>query len=404
MSQILVLRLSEPVSWVLVDANGARIGPVATGTLADAAPLAAERRVIALAPGADVVLAQPELPVRSGARLAQVVPFALEEFLAGDVESFHFSVGKFGDDSRAPVAAVERDRLEGWIDRFAEAGLAPEALYAETQCLPDNPGKIVAILEGNCLLVHAPGAIPVALDAEPLTESFALAGLEGDDRHVQMYVAQEDWDTSQNMVEALREVTGSLDVQLLPDGALPLLASVAVSAPPSSLLSGPYAPRTGWAASWRRWRLVAGLAAALLLVHVGSQAYELLRLGLEERRIDASMAETFQVAMPDVERMVDARRQMEQRLGGAGSADPSGLLGRLDGISQAFTAVPGIRIQSMGWRDRKLDMRISAPSGDALAELSRAAGQRGLNFDVQSTVPREGGVDGLVSVAPAGQT
>jgi hypothetical protein len=58
----------------------------------------------------------------------------------------------------------------------------------------------------------------------------------------------------------------------------------------------------------------------------------------------------------------------------------------------------------MGWRDRKLDMRISAPSGDALAELSRAAGQRGLNFDVQSTVPREGGVDGLVSVAPAGQT
>ncbi|HET6591767.1 MAG TPA: type II secretion system protein GspL, partial [Xanthomonadales bacterium] len=97
MTQILVLRLSDPVSWLLVDATGGRLGPVSTGTLADAAPLAQDRRVIALAPGADVVLAEPELPVRSGARLAQVVPFALEEYLAGDVESFHFSVGKFGE-------------------------------------------------------------------------------------------------------------------------------------------------------------------------------------------------------------------------------------------------------------------------------------------------------------------
>ena len=83
MTQILVLRLSEPASWVVVDATGARLGPVATGNLADAAPLAAERRVIALAPGTEVALARPELPVRSGARLAQVVPFALEDYLAG---------------------------------------------------------------------------------------------------------------------------------------------------------------------------------------------------------------------------------------------------------------------------------------------------------------------------------
>ncbi len=404
MTQILVLRLSDPVSWLLVDAAGARLGPVSTGTLADAAPLAQDRRVIALAPGPDIVLAEPELPVRSGSRLAQVVPFALEEYLAGDVESFHFSVGKFGEGSRAPVAAVDRLRLEGWIEQFAEAGLAPDALYAETQCLPQNPGKIVAVLEGGLLLVQQPGGIPVALDAEPLTEAFALAGLEGDDRHVQLFVAQEDWETARMMVDALREVTGSLDVQLLPDGALPLLAGAAVMSAPVSLLSGRYAPRTGWAAAWRRWRLVAGLAAALLILHVGSQAWELFSLASQERRLDASITETFKIAMPGVERIVDARRQMEQRLGGAASADPAGLLGRLDTLAPVFTSVPGARIKSLGWRERKLDMRISAPSGDVLAELSRAAGQQGLSFDVQSTLPSEGGVEGLVSIAPAGRT
>jgi len=403
MTQILVLRLAEPVSWVVVDAAGSRLGPVATGSIADAAPLAAERRVIALAPGTEVVLAEPELPVRSGPRLAQVVPFALEELLAGDVESFHFAVGKVGEDSRAPVAAVEKQRMEGWLQRLAEAGLTLEALYAETSCLPENPGKIVVVVDGGQLLVQHPGQVPVALDAEPLTEAFALAGLEGEDRHVQMFVSQEDWDGSEQMIEALREVAGSLDVQLLPDGPLPLLASVAVQRQPLSLLQGAYAPRTGWAAHWRRWRLAAALAAGLLVVHVGAQVYDLVRLGMEERRLDSEIAETFKVAMPGVERMVDPRLQMQQRLGGA-AADPEGLLARLDGLAQAFSVVQGVRLRTLGWREGTLDIRVTAPSGEALSEISRAAGERGLSFEVQSTLPREAGVDGVVTISAAGRS
>ncbi len=404
MTQFLVLRLSEPPCWVVVDGSGARLGPVSTGSFADAAPLAAERRVIALAPGAGTVLARPELPVRRGARLAQIVPFALEEQLAGDIDAFHFAVGKVGADSRTPVAAIERARLEAWLQQLAAAGIAPEALYAETQCMPDNPGKIVALLEDGTLLVRAPGGTPVALVAEPLSEAFALAGLEGEDRHVQFFVAQQDWDASHDVIEALREVTGSLDLQLLPDGALPLLASAAVTTTPLSLLSGRYAPRTGWKASWQRWQLAAGLAAALLVVHSGAGLYDIVQQRIEEKRLDAAIEQTFRVAMPGVERIVDPRLQMQQRLGGTASADPAGLLGRLDPLAQAVMAVPGVRIRSLGWRDRNLDLRISAPSGELLTGLERAANERGLSFSVQSTQPRDGGVDGLVTVTAGGRS
>ena len=37
MNQFLVLRLSNPISWVIVGADGGRLGPVATGEFADAA-------------------------------------------------------------------------------------------------------------------------------------------------------------------------------------------------------------------------------------------------------------------------------------------------------------------------------------------------------------------------------
>lgn len=404
MTQFLVLRLAETPSWVIVDGSGARLGPVATGSLADAAPLAAERRVIALAPGSGIVLARPELPVRSGARIAQIVPFALEEQLAGDIDAFHFAVGTTGADSRTAVAAVERSRLEGWLQQLTAAGIDAEALYAETQCLPDNPGKIVVLLEDGNLLVRASGGTPVALAAEPLSEAFALAGLEGDDRHLQFYVAQQDWDASHDVIEALREVTGSLDLQLLPDGSLPLLGGAAVAREPLSLLSGPYAPRTGWKALWQRWRLAAALAAALFILHASAGVYDIVTYRVAEQRLDAEIEQTFRIAMPGVERIVDPRLQMQQRLGGIAGADPAGLLGRLAPLAQAMTAVPGVRVQSLGWRNGSLDLRISAPSGELLAELERAADQQGLAFNVQSTQPRDGGVEGLVTVGPGGAT
>ena len=115
MSQFLVLRMADPVSWIIMDAEGGCIGPVSTGNLADAAQLAADRLLIVIAPGASVSFAQPELPVKGGARLAQVVPYAMEELLAGEVEQFHFAIGRTDAEGRTLVAAVRRDDLRGWL-------------------------------------------------------------------------------------------------------------------------------------------------------------------------------------------------------------------------------------------------------------------------------------------------
>jgi len=398
MSQFLVLRLADPVSWVITDAGGGRIGPVSTGTLADAVPLAAERPLVVIAPGASVTLARPQLPVRGGARLAQVAPYAMEDSLAGEVEQFHFAVGRTDDDGRTLVAAVRREELHGWLDALKSAGLDPLAIVPDTLCVPDNPGKIVAVIDAGQLLVRAPGALAVTLDAEPLTESFTLAGLEGDDRHVQLYVSQQDWQDSREMIEALREVTGSLDLQLLPDGALPLLASGALRADALSLLQGEFARRTGWRAEWQRWRLAALLALAAFALQFGMHAYDLVRLRAEEKRLDAAIEQAVRIALPDVERVVDARAQIGQRLAGGGAADPDGLLARLAAVGGAMTGAPGPTIEALGWRDRSLELSMIAPNTDALARFAQALAARGLSADVASTTPGEKGIAARINV------
>ncbi|HEU5467792.1 MAG TPA: type II secretion system protein GspL, partial [Steroidobacteraceae bacterium] len=382
MNQFLVLRIANPYSWVITGADGGRLGPVATGSLADAAAIAKERQVVAIAPGSSVTLARPELPVKSGTRLAQVVPYAMEESLAGEVENFHFAIGATDAVGSTPVAALRRDELRGWLDALASAGVEPQAIVPDTLCVPDNPAKTVAVIDSGLLLVRAPGELPVALDAEPLTESFTLAGLEGEDRHVQLFVSQHDWQHSREMIEALREVTGSLDLQILPDGALPLLAAAAVRPGTISLLQGEFTRRTGWRAEWQRWRVAAFLAVAALALHLGVRGYDLVRLNTEERRLDAAIEQAARVALPGVERIENARAQVEQRLAGAGSGDPAGLLAQLAAVGGALAGAPGPKLESLGWRERSLELQVVAPNTDSIARFAQAVNERGLRADV----------------------
>jgi general secretion pathway protein L len=403
MNQFLVLRLANPISWVITGADGGRLGPVATGEFADAAPVAAERQVVVIAPGSSITLARPELPVKSGTRLAQVVPYAMEESLAGEVEQFHFAIGMTDDAGATEVAALRREELRGWLDALAAAGIQPAAVVPDTLCIPDNPAKTVVVIDSGQLLVRAPGSLPVALDAEPLTESFALAGLEGEDRHVQLYVAQQDWQYSREMIETLREVTGSLDLQILPDGALPLLAAAAVRPGALSLLQGEFTRRAGWRAEWQRWRVAAFLAMAALALHVGVRGYDLLSLHAEQRRLDAAIEQAARVALPDVERIEDARAQVEQRLAGAGGADPEGFLGQLAAVAGALAGAPGPRLESLGWRERVLQLQVVAANTDAIARFAQGVNARGLSADVASTTNSEKGVEAQIQIAAGGR-
>jgi hypothetical protein len=83
MADWLLLRLpradAELATWLVVDARGAPISPPQSGPLGLAAARAPGRRVCLLVGGAEVLLAEPEVPVKAGAKLPQLVPYALEE-------------------------------------------------------------------------------------------------------------------------------------------------------------------------------------------------------------------------------------------------------------------------------------------------------------------------------------
>jgi general secretion pathway protein L len=406
MSETLVIRLraaeEAPASWLIVDANGARSGPVHSGPVADALSLAQERRVVLLLPGSEVTLAEPELPMRGGARFAQAVPFALEEQLASDVELLHFAVGSRAPGAAGtPVAVVSRAALERWLAQVEAAGIELVAAYADSLAVPAAGAGLTLLLDDGALYVRRPEGLPYVLDAEPLGGALELvlgAGVaEGDSgEHVTFYSGTAEYERHRDTIEGLRSRTATLQVKLLPDGPLPLLAAQAVAGAGVNLLQGPYAPRSSLGNRLRQWRLPAALAAALVLLFIGSQGATWWQQSRKERVLDAEIAQIFAQALPG-QPVVDVRAQMQGALGSAGGAG-NGLLAAMSALAQAMAQAPAARIEAVSFRGNALELRLTAPSIESLDGIKQGMSRDGIQAEIQSATPRGQLVEGRLQV------
>ena len=415
MSEVVVLRLHGPaasavdlnVEWLTIDSSTLRHGKVQSGTLAQAAGAIGTRRATVLVPGADILLAEPVLPLKSSAKLAQVVPFALEEQLAADVEDLHFAVGKRDSRPGTPVAVVSHEKMSGWIAALTAAGIHVDALVAETAGLPITPNGVTLLIDASRVYVRREASLGAVLEIEPLIEALQLALASGDEarEHVTIYVAEADYERERDLLEGLREFTSSLQLKLLPEGPLPLLAAHVLEHPAINLLQGQYATKTRLNVSFAPWRYAAILAVVFVTAHAGLKTWQYIHFKDVEAQLDEQIAAVFQQAMPGAPLPAagEARKQMESRLSQLrGSAPVSGMMTTLVTLGEAMAQAPGADIEALVYRDNTTDLRILAPSVDVLDRIRQVASERGVAAEIQSANPRDSKFEGRMQFKNAG--
>jgi len=406
MSETLVIRFraseEAPASWLIVDSNGARSGPVQSGPVADALAAAQGRRVVLLLPGSEITLAEPELPVRGGARLAQAVPFALEEQLASDVDTLHFALGTRGAGAiGTPVAVVGRGQLERWLADCQAAGLEPNAAYSDAAAVPVTASGCTLLLDEGLLYVRRANGLPYVIDAEPLPAALDMVlgapeAAPETGEHVTFYAATADYEQQQETIEGLRDRTASLQVKLLPEGALPLLATQAVSGAGINLLQGPFAPRSSLGTRFRQWRLPAALAAGVVLLFLLSQAVTLWQLHRADKALQAEIDQVAAEIFPG-QKVVDPVAQM-RGLANARASGGASLLPALSLLAQAMSQAPNAKIEAMSFRGNALELRLTAPSVESLDGIKQAMSRDGITAELQSATPRGSTVEGRLQV------
>lgn len=407
MADWLLIRLprtpEQSASWLVVDPRGNPVGPPQSGPLSLAAPRAAGRRVCVLVPGTDVLLTEPEVPMKAGTKLQQVVPFALEEQLADDIDDLHFAIGKrAGDSARTPVAVIRKSLMEEWLTSLRASGLDPEAMYTESDLLPQNPGQAVALLEEDVVIVRPPLGAPVTLPVEALGEALNIAQSGSPElettgiRGLLLYTGAAEWHQHSAQVEALRERFDGIKIQLLSAGPLSLFAQQLPTAAPINLLQGAFTPTTARTVGWKSWRVAAILLASLLGLHVAGKAAELTVLKQNEKKLDTSIGEQFRLAMPGERNMIDARRRMEQKLAAAQSGGTSGFLPALQAVVQARNVAPGTTVQALSFRQGTVEMKLSAKDATSLDHMSQALRANGWDADLTSGNTTSTGYEGRI--------
>ena len=407
MSDWLLLRTSRAgttVSWLVADAAGRPLSAASSGTLAEAAAAAVGRRVAVLVPGADVLLAEVDLPAKSGARAAQLVPYALEEQLVGDIEAQHFALAERAtSDARTRVAVIAHAELESTLQTLRAAGLAPERIVSEAGLVPTGPQHTTLMLDGETLCVVPPGGgLPVVLPSADLPAALELAlgaeALAG--ASLLCVVTSEDWQRRAAEVEALRARCAALKVQLATSGLLPWLAPQLFGATAINLLQGRYAQRTSWSGGWQRWRVAAVLAAALLVLYAGGQLWALLQLGRAERALGAATEEFANRVMPGGG-TANLRQRAEQRLPAAQRAgDDAGLLSALGALAAALPAGgEGVSILALQFQGAALEIRLRAADAGGLERLGRQLRSAGWRAEITGGGAVGAGYEGRMRLA-----
>jgi general secretion pathway protein L len=396
----LFIRLGENgASWATFAPTGQITSALSRGPVADARAAAEGRRVVALVPGIDVLTTQAELPASSPARMRQIVPFSLEDSLADDVEGLMFAVGGRIGASAAAVAVVSKARLEGWLAELAAVGIVPQAVYSETDGVPDVPATLMLLLEGERVYARRPGQPPFVLEGVPLRQVVDLVRAGGADE-LKYTIAYADPETRahlQDDISGLSDEFETAEAKVAVDGLFPHFAATLAQRPGTNLLQGNYAPKSNWLELARPWRNTGALLAAAVLVGIVLQGAEYWSLRRADTNLGNRLATTCQQVV-GTNRTSACDAEIQKRLH-AGGKSAETFLTTLEAI--AAMRDPSLRIDALTYRNKITNVQLIANDVGAIDKFARDLEQtHRFASKIESANQNNSVIEGRLQIAP----
>lgn len=413
MSEILVIRLLNAVNtvtpaeteaqWLLVDTHGARLGTVLQGRLAEAAMLAHGKKVVALVPGTETLALNPVLPALKGnTKLSQVVPYALEDQLAVDIDELHFAIGKRGKTQSTPVVVVSRNLMKTWVSTLTAAGAHPDVLITDTSLLPITADGITVLIDQGRVSVKHTDLSVNTLDVSPLSEALQLV-IPATNQPVTLYITEAEYQAEKIAVETLHHRAPKLVVKLLPEGVLPLLALQATQPAAINLLQGDYIQRKKTQRNFGNWKIASSIFFGLISLHILSKELELWQLGKQEAELDKQIQTIYSqtLSLPGTVKTDQVRPAFETRwLQLQELRKPNHLMKTLDVLSKVSNAKDALKIKELNFNHDDIEVRILAPNAQSLDFIQRQSKTQGINVEIQEANPIDEKIEGHITFKP----
>ncbi|ANQ20308.1 type II secretion system protein GspL [Vibrio natriegens] len=361
MSEFLTVRLSSEqqstIPWVVWSTEQQEV--IASGEIAgwehldELVSYANQRPVFALLASNDVVLTQVDIPAGAERQFDTMLPYLVEDEVAQDVDSLHFTVLS-KQSGKAHVCAVERVWLETVLQRFLSQGMTIKRVLPDVLALPVNENSSAALMGDQWLIRHSQteGAV-VDVSWLDLYLSSYLQNHEG--WKLDCYSSVPESAVSEVWVPQPEEMTMAL-----------LAKGVAESK--TNLLTGAFKPKSSWGKYWKIWQKTAIAAGVLLVVLVAQQLLMVHKYEAQAQTYREESERIFRQIFPGKNRIPTVsylKRQMtdeEHRL--SGSSGDEAMLVWLAALPSALSQVEDLEITSFKYDGQRGEVRIHARSSD----------------------------------------
>lgn len=370
---------NQPAEWTLHRPGGndeSGSGPLSQ--LQSEIPVPRDARIEVWTPPYDTLLTSVSLPTQSRAKLAQALPFALEDQLLGEPDQFQATYRAFPD-GRLAVAVTAKERLSAWQQALADAGVTPAVLCPANLRLPWTDGEWSIRFTDDGLWVRSgsfegfsvvgPGLAPPPIFTAALADARARGAAP---KQLRLYGAP---------AELERDVWNALGVPLV-EGAC-RLCDAPDEAPPFNLLRGLEGDHHPLLNALRPALIIFGLWVGLgFLIHVA----EWIHLHHIESRQRAEMVTLFKRSFPQQTEIVDPAVQMDKAL--TLLRQQSGLVGRndllplLDRVARSVHGGDHLTLHSVTYRNGRMRLSVTVPGFNALDAFKDRLRHNGLAVKV----------------------
>ncbi|MFQ5935695.1 MAG: type II secretion system protein GspL [Acidiferrobacterales bacterium] len=358
--------------------------------------------LLAWTPPADTLLTHAQLPTRNSRKIAQALPFALEDQLLGDPEELHFAYLR-NDDGALAVAVTARERLQTWLRAFQAVGLQPSRLCPATLALPlDVDDWAIAFVDESLWVRSGPYAgfvCGATVDSPPPLLSAALEEAQASDRmpaQLTVFNAPAGFpDEAWGSALRLNVVVADYSLWESRVGVMPAM----------NMLQGDFAPTRDVRNRLRPLLPAAVMVAIWSMGILGFASWEWWQLNRQHRSYQQTMTALFKQTFPDAKVVLDPALQMQRKLdtlqGQSGSGGRRDLLPLLAGVAPVLRANPKAALRTLKYADAKLTLDIRLPDFEGLEAIKNAMNAtRALRVEVVSANSQGSGVEGRLRITP----
>lgn len=371
---------THQATWALCNDAGELTGKISSGALDELSEAAANHRNVVLLNSQCLHINQLQLPTQNLQKMLKAVPYAIEEFIAEDIENFHFVIAKNKHNSLTAVVGIDKITLQNIIQVFQQANITLEKVIPDVLCLAANGQQWVCLnyLDTSYLQTDTLNGMALSHDVLPYIVINKLQDETQDPpEKILLFTEQENtaaFDQLQLDNLSNGEKLEKIDI-VYNRHPLVVFCGHYKQALPLNLLQNEFKNKRKSSALWQHWRLAASLAAIWLVLNLALTGFQYTQIKSENNITKAKIEQVYKKAFPKSQKIINPRVQMEQKLNKLKSGTGSSNKGLIFLLAESFGTLSSdkinITLQSLTFRNNRMDIGLDSNNLQAIENLNK---------------------------------